>query len=427
MALSSAVREIVEPIQRACSWEQLRFQLSKPTRRAEWMNALANLWTKAEAVELLDHEAPSVRGYVAYEIVRQFPESASLIRQIWSDDSRVRWISLDYGEPPLSSMLADDLCELASPAADAELLWAVKNANAAFPRDRVLLCVRKRRPIEAASAAFDVLQASENVEAIHTLGFDPIPAYLPLVRRLAQSASPQSRRAALIALSAFDSEAAKGLLQPLATDPDPNVRLAAQVITWRMDQTRTAELKRVLTSNDGSERIAAEALAWFPTSKSLAIMETYLVAHPDDEIAMRALIAQRPSTTLLNKMRGWAMHIWRSSIRYNEVLLYLIQAKDAGAAHVFDEALRTGDWRTSILGARGLGSIGAASTPYIRNLEKALAHNNAFVVVGAADALLTLEAAGSIPQLRHAQERIPNDSWAKQYISGIISKLESLP
>lgn len=392
------------------------------------MKALSSVWTKAEAVDLLSHEAPSVRGYAAYEIVRQFPASAPLSRPIFSDESLVRWAGIDYGETsPLSAVFARDLCELASPAADSELLWALRNAPATLRREEVFACARKRRPVESASAAFGVLQEREDVEAIRTLGFDPLPSYAPVAQRFAQSSSFQARLAATITLAVFNEDASVRALQPLLADPDPQLRAAANVSAWRLGRAPVAAVEELLRSTDGSERAAAEALIWFPTEKTLLVVERYLTAHPNDEVAMRALVSQRPSPLFLGKMRDWSGRIWRSSAQYDDVLRYLVESRDSGAASIFDGALRAQRWTTIVLGAQGLAAIGSASAPHIRSLERALGDNNAFVVVGAADALLTLKSRGSVSRLREVQAKVSKGSWAERRLGEVISELESLP
>ncbi|MDC0747109.1 hypothetical protein [Polyangium mundeleinium] len=418
----------MQQIEGDCTWQRLRFQLFKPTKRAEWMKALSSAWSEAEAVELLSHEAPTVRGYAAYQLVRQFPQSAPLLRSIFSDESPVRLAWVDYGETsPLSYVLATELCELALPSADKELLWALQNAPEAFRRKEVFACLRKRIPAQAASTAFSLLQSREDVEAICTLGFDPRSEYVPVVRRFAQGSSVQGRFAAAIALAAFTNDAAVQTAQSLITDPDPEVRVAARISAWRLGQASVSEVEKLLAATDGLERVAAEALIWFPSEKSLATIERYLVAHPDDERVMHSLFAQRPSPLFLRKMRQWATGIWRSSNRHDEVLHYLAEAKDSAAAPIFDDALRARKWSTIVLGTQGLAVIGPAGTPYIRNLEKLLNDNNAYIVVGAAEALLTLKARQSLPQLREAKAKIPKESWAERRLDEIISELERLP
>ena len=92
-----------------------------------------------------------------------------------------------------------------------------------------------------------------------------------------------------------------------------------------------------------------------------------------------------------------------------------------------DRALGAADWTTIVFGAQGLAAIGAADAGHLRSLERALGHNNAFVVAGVADALLTLRARDSILELRKALEKLPRGSWGYRRVDEIVSELEALP
>lgn len=422
--LSNPTAIVIRRIEQRCEWEAFRFQFSKPTERSEWTAALSSTWTTAEAIALLQHESPLVREYVAYEVVRAFPETSNLIRPLFSDHDKVRLAGSDHGETaPLSALLVQDLCALASPRGDEEILWALGHASS-VDLSSGLRCVRKRRPKEAADIAESILRQRDDAEATRTVAFDANPGRQTVVEKAAGSASADVRLAAVMALPAFRKGEVLPIAKRLLKDTDPRVQAAAGAVVARLEN-ETQKIGHLLTGEVGA--FAIEALIWSPDEASLFTLKDHIVRYAANDNVAAAVGAQATAEVYSRGLDLLASELSKvpDSPVYHAVLQYFAEARHAPAVKHFHRAIKTNDWQAIVLGMRGLSAVQSSDESTARLVEGQLDNSNSYVVVAAVETLLSLRMRRSLTKIRGVRSRIPDASWSAARLDALIAELET--
>lgn len=245
--------------------------------------------TRQQAVALLRHESPVVRGYLAQHVAAKLVDALDALYPLLGDAAEVEIrFGCRGGQMRVSDIAVEALREQAErPSVQSLLLRAAQDPQLGANRAALLHIVARHRPDAAATLARNWLRETDPtllIGAIETLQMVADEGSAPAVCALARSTDDEVRIAVIRALPSMNHPCAEPTLRKMTEDRENLVRERAVDTYVRIRQRDFVVMQRLLA--DPAHRIrsrVAAALAQRANPVDLSLLRTYLVAEPDSE------------------------------------------------------------------------------------------------------------------------------------------------
>lgn len=390
---------------------------------------LAKALTPQQAVALLRHPSPVVRGYFAMHVIEQLseslPDALDAVYPLLADDTKVEDMSgcmiarVTVGYVTMMTLRG----QKERPAVQAMLLRAVADPQIGALRAEALQAVALQRPSEATTLAQGLLRHADPqlvAGAIRTLGMTADGSSAQALCAMAQHAQHEIRAAVAAALGSLRHPDVEPTLRKMLEDPNDYVRLLAGSSYVRQPQRDVSVVRRLFA--DRSPRVrshVAQTLATLGGSEELKFLREYLATEPRSSDVVSEL-----RKTYSDDVAAFMREILTSKLGSDvlvraQAVIYLRDLADDKSLPIFLKALRSsyiGERTAAAEGIAALGERGATSA-----LIKLLDDSNPHGRLAAARALVALRASEAQKAVERAAKSDP--TWAKKELLELAQKL----
>lgn len=263
--------------------------------------------TRQQALALLRHESPIVRGYMAQHVSLTVEQGGvEALYPLLDDSAEVETMAgCRGGRSPVSRIVFNALSSRPEhPGVQSLLLRAAGDARFAELRPGFLHVVAQSRPHEAAALANRWLRESDPqllIGAIGTLLAIADVNSFPAICALANSGSVEVRAELISTLVVLDHACAEPALRRLTEDSDGHIRGRAADTYVHFRKRDSGVMRRLLLDRSRGIRVrVALALAQRANPQDLTLLREYLVAEQDGAEVLSVLKSKNtPETAAL--------------------------------------------------------------------------------------------------------------------------------
>lgn len=426
LSLPAELRALVDKLAQAPRIESARIgEAGELSKVYTVYTSLRQALTPQQAVALLHHESPVVRGYFADHVIESLPDQLDAVYPLLADDTAVEDMSgciIARMSVAFVTMMAlrgqlsrEDVQEM--------LLRAVADPQIGSLRAEALQYVAQKRPREAMQLAQQLLHDPETrlvAGAIRTLGMTADASSAQALCAMAEHHEHEVRAAVAAALGSLHHDAVEPALRKLSEDKNDYVRLLAGSSYTRTPRRDLAVIRRLF--RDRSTRVrsyVAQSLAALGGALELTLLREYLAIEPSSSEIVSAL-RKTPSDGVTAFMRELLSGELGSDVLLRtQAVEYLRDVADRESLPIFLEALSSSYIGERTAAAEGIAVLGAQAA--VPELVALLDDGNPHGRLAAARALVALRAVSAHKAVDHAAKTDP--TWAKKEMTELAQKL----
>jgi HEAT repeat protein len=245
---------------------------------------------REDVLALLKHPSPVVRGYMADEVLEEYPSDVDRLETLLADAAHVgTQMGCVGGGDSVSGYVAQQICFSHNPSALEVLGRGARRSGSTSARHWAFFCLPKTRPADAIALARPLLGSKGNElgAALRALGEAGDAASVPVIVSHANDVDHDVRFGVAMALGALHLPAGLSSVRKLLDDPDQSVRAAA---AWAYVRhagfDRAVALRLATTSGFLVADRTKVGLAEAATPEALEILGS---AHPSSGIMSRQI------------------------------------------------------------------------------------------------------------------------------------------